>query len=871
MDGHERIRACACIAAALVVVPMPSSADDAVAVSERAAMATPELLPPRPHLQAVRTSDHIELDGRLTDAAWAKATPTRAFTQKFPNEAQAPGEPTDLRVLYDDSALYIGFDCVQTGAAVSARLARRDRQVEADWVQVAIDDGTNAYEFSVNAAGVLGDAVRFNDIDYSADWDGVWDARVAQHDHGWSAEMRIPLRIFRRSGDAQDWGFQARRYVSLRQETDEWAFIPRAVAGEVSHYGRLSGIAEVPRANPLELLPYASTGVNWAEISSRHKVFSDFGYDLTAGLDLALRVGQDLTLDASFNPDFAQVEADQVVFNLTTFETFVPEKRPFFVNGMAMFQLPRMELFPSSQTLFYTRRIGSVPGALAIDGTAGERAGAPEPSTIYAAAKLTGKLADAISVGLVSAVTGRNDVTVDVPAAPSRDRLVEPLAFANVARVKVGVGGGAGVGVTATALRRVEPDGAYPTTTTTGGEPTQRCPDGSTTPVGARCFHDSYVAGLDGSWRSPSGTYVVAGQGVVTSIQNGPPRTMLDGTVIKSGDTAASGRVYLAKEGGNWLGSVEAEGVGRRVDFNDLGYLTRQNQVRFIPYLAYRTLTPFWEIAETETHVYAATRDNLDGLRLLRGYYAGGKVRFKNFWTAETLLFRYDTRFEDREVGDGTALQRPSATGLDVNVSTDPRRQIAASIATETLVYAQGRSFSLDAAVTYLPLPRLELQLLPQLTTASGEQRYVSGSRMDGGYLFGALRARSAGATLRSSYTFTNRLTLQLYGQLLLTAKHYSDFRSYDVDPAAPRPAIRIDALTPVAAPASSPDTAETDLNLSAVLRWEFRPGSTLFLVYSRSQTPEQALDGEGKLDLGALRHGMASDALRLKLSYYWN
>ena len=293
--------------------------------------------------------------------------------------------------------------------------------------------------------------------------------------------------------------------------------------------------------------------------------------------------------------------------------------------------------------------------------------------------------------------------------------------------------------------------------------------------------------------------------------------------------------------------------------------------MRVLPYLAYRTLTPFWEIAETDTHVYAALRDNLDSVKLLRGYYAGSKVRFKNFWTAEALLFRYQTRFEDREVGDGTALERPTSSGVDLTLSTDPRRQIAATISTENVVYKQGQAFTLDSTVTYQPLPQLELQLEPQVTTTSGEQRYVSGTAMDGKYLFGALRARSVGATLRTSYAFTNRLTLQLYGQLLLTAKHYSDFQSFSVDPSAPRPAIQIDELTPTAAPAASPDVAETDLNLNAVLRWEFRPGSTLFLVYSRFQTPEQELDGEGKLDFAALRHVQASDAIRLKLSYYWN
>jgi len=826
---------------------------------------------PRPRLTAVRTHDAPDIDGALRDVGWAQAIPATAFTQKFPGEAQAPSEPTELRVLFDDSALYVAFNCIQTSSPVKGRLARRDRQVEADWVQVAIDDGVSTYEFSVNAAGVLSDGVRFNDTDYSADWDGVWDGQVARHDRGWSAELRIPLRIFRRAVSSAEWRFQARRYISTRQETDEWAFIPRSVAGETSHYGWLSGITGVRHANPLELLPYVSAGTSWADMIPGGRALGDFGYRATAGLDLSWRLGDDLILEASFNPDFAQVEADQLVLNLTTYETFVPEKRPFFVNGMTLFQLGRTELFPGPQTLFYTRRIGSVP-AVPVSGGGPGASASPEPSTIYAAAKLSGELASGVTAGLVSAVTGRNDVTVRSPGGASQQQLAEPLALANVARIKVEVGSGTNLGVLATALQRFEPEDAYPTMTQPDGAQAQQCPDGTTTAVGARCFHDSYVVGLDGSWRQAAGTYVAVGQALVTSIQHGPARPMADGTIIKSGDVSPAGRLYLAKEGGQWLGSVEVQAVGRRVDYNDLGYLQRQNLLRVVPYLAYRTLDPFWEIAETEAHAIVVTRDNLDGVQLLRSYYGGGKIRFKNFWIVAADAIHFHA-FEDREVGDGTTLEHPSANELDLSISTDPRRQIAGSVSTETELYQGGGRFTLDGELTYQPLPRLELQVLPQLTFSSGDPRFVPGVRAAGepSLLFGDLRARAVGATLRASYTFTNRLTLQVYGQLLTVAKHYSDFQSPGVLPVTAHPVIRLDDLSPALAPAEEPDSAETSLNLSAVLRWEFRPGSTLFLVYSRFQAPALAPVGDARLDLGALRNGPAADALRLKLSYYWN
>jgi hypothetical protein len=474
---------------------------------------------------------------------------------------------------------------------------------------------------------------------------------------------------------------------------------------------------------------------------------------------------------------------------------------------------------------------------------------------------------------VVSALTGRNDVAITGPGQPgaSKAYLADPLALANVARLKVAAGSGGNVGVLATALQRFEPDGAYPMVTQPDGSERQQCPGGATTARGARCFHDAYVAGLDASWRSDSGSYAIAGQALATLIENGPARTMPDGTVIHPGDTGAEGRLYLAKEGGRWRGSLEGEVIGRRADYNDLGYLQRANQLRLVPYLAYRTVDPFWEIAEMETYTFSTLRDNLDGLALVHGYYLGNKIRFKNFWTVTAEAARYTARGEDRQIGDGTSLHRLPGTGLDVTVTTDPRRQLAASLSATTVVTSRGHNVELDGELTYLPLPRLELQLVPQLLLLTGEPRFVSGSRDDGEYVFADLSANSVGATVRASYTFTNRLTLQLYSQLLLVSEHYAAFRSLQVDPAARRPMIRLDQLTPTTPPADDPDNEESHLNLSAVVRWEFRPGSTLYLVYSRFQAPELMPDRDARLDLGALRTGPASDAIRLKLSYYWN
>jgi len=228
-----------------------------------AVLALPTARAERPlsRVRAVRVSDSPKLDGRLDDRAWQAAPRFDAFVQKFPNEGARPSEPTTIRVVYDREAVWVGVECRQRTVPIVGRLTRRDRPIEADSITIDLDSrrsGTNAFEFAVNASGVLSDSLRFNDTDSSSDWDENWDARVARSDDGWSAEFRIPLRILRYDAKlpVQSWGFQARRYISARQETDELAFIPRTVAGEVSHYGKLDDLREIKPPSPFELRPF---------------------------------------------------------------------------------------------------------------------------------------------------------------------------------------------------------------------------------------------------------------------------------------------------------------------------------------------------------------------------------------------------------------------------------------------------------------------------------------------------------------------------------------------------------------------------------------------------------------------------------------
>ena len=374
-----------------------------------------------PHLVAVQAPAPPLIDGRLQDPVWQLAPGTSAFTQSVPFDGGRPSEKTVLRVLYDESAIYIGFDCEQVRTPIVERLTRRDRDSESEWVYVQIDsrnDGKSAYMFAVNIAGVLADAQIIDQTTYSWEWDENWEAKTARTKRGWSAEIRIPLRVLRFDSKlpVQSWGLQASRFIAQRQETDLWTYVPRDVAAPIAFYGRLDGLRDLKGAGALELQPFVLASGQRRD-ASQIAIGSGTTGTASAGLDLKWHIAQDLTFDVALNPDFSQVELDQIILNLGTYETFLPEKRPFFLEGIDAFSFPMQ--------VFYSRRIGSAPVAPSLRSDASsneELVNVPTPATIYGAGKLVGRLSPNWTIGALSALTAANHVTIYDNVDDTKDR-----------------------------------------------------------------------------------------------------------------------------------------------------------------------------------------------------------------------------------------------------------------------------------------------------------------------------------------------------------------------------------------------------------------------------------------------------------------
>ncbi len=812
-----------------------------------------------PRVRAERTPAPPLIDGRLDDPVWQRAPLAAGFTQKFPEEAAAPSEATSFRVLYDDEALYVAVDCPQEHTPVRAVLTRRDRDVEADRVSVHIGSRRGeaaAYQFGINAAGVLSDALQFDDNRIAPEWDENWEAVAARTAHGWSAELRIPLRVLRFDPAAiQDWAFNVRRVISLRQEIVEWAFIPRTQAAEVSRYGRVENLENLPARRRLELRPFVLGRVS--RLQPGYAPVSGFRPGAAAGIDLKWQVLPQLTFEATALPDFGQVELDQVVLNLSTVETFYPEKRPFFSEGL--------DLFATPLNLLHTRRIGQTPGSPALrDGESD--ADLVEPSPIYGAVKLTGRAADRLDLGLISAVTGENQVAVRLPDGTTTDRVAAPLTSFNVLRLRQRIGEGGRLGFLASAVNRWERDQAYPSLAPAASV---LCPDGAEVPPGARCFHDGYTSALDGYWRSGSGDYVLIGQLALSLIQGGPPRRFPDGTVISSGDLDREFRFEARKEGGeHWLGSAWTSSTGRRFDRNDVGFMRRQNDFWLGGTLTYRTTRPFWKVLETRTGPSVVRAVNLDGSLIHASVELNSDWLLRNFWTVGAFVQYLPTWLEDREVGDGTRIERAAVAGGGLRVSSDPRRSVQAALRSGVGHRPGGVQAQVQGSLLVRALPQLDLELLPELTVSRGEARYLE-TAPTGERILGRLDAAAVGSTARATYTFTPSLSLQSYLQVFLARKDYD--RYWAVATTGDKPIIHLRDLSTPATPAEDPRGSQAILNVNVVLRWEYRLGSTLFLVYTRVQnaTPSDPFL-QPRLDLGAIRHAPAADTLLLKLTRWW-
>jgi hypothetical protein len=379
---------------------------------------------------------------------------------------------------------------------------------------------------------------------------------------------------------------------------------------------------------------------------------------------------------------------------------------------------------------------------------------------------------------------------------------------------------------------------------------------------------DTAIGGADLFWRSPGADWSLQAQALGSAVDGGAPVQLPDGTIIASGATSGAGQLSLVKDGGRVTAELSCDATGRAFDPGDLGYIERQNVAHCFGALGWHDTRPGRVFVEQQHNLEVFYRENFAGQPLGSGYQLNTSGRLASGWRFFTELHVRPAYFDDRELGDGTALERAGLFGWEVHLRSDPRRAFSFELGTAARWLSDGFAFELDGSLTVRAGARLDLELVPTALWTDGEPRYVGDDATGADHLFARQRALALGGTLRATYTFTPRLTLQVYSQLFVDAVHYHDFSSA---PASDRE-IRLAALVPAAAPAENPDEQDGALNASAVLRWEWRLGSTLFLVYTHAQAYAAPVispmsDVELRLPAAATLRAPAADALLVKLS----
>ncbi len=783
---------------------------------------------------AARTPTPPRIDGSLNDKVWSLAPPSSSFTQFDPVEGAAPTESTSVRVLFDDNAIYFGIMMYDSQSKrIVRQLTRRDRSSEADRIGITIDsynDRLTGFNFSVNASGVQTDGIISSDgVIYDTNWDAVWESATRILRTGWSVEVKIPFSALRFPPRKKyTWGVNFRRYISRKKETDEWVMIPHGQTGLVSKIGNVTGIANINPPTYLEILPYALS----RQMYQPTAVMEDEKKKFEGGVGLDVRYGptSTATLNATFNPDFGQVEADQAILNLTSFETFYPEKRPFFLEGSQIFDFGTA-FDGTGMRLFYSRRIGLQPDYLPALGE--EVLSVPKKTTILGAGKLTAHTASGLTVGVLEALTDEEHATVATPTGSVEERLAAPLSNFWVARLKKTVLENSSIGAMLTSVNR-------------------------------RGILPAQSGGVDWSLRFADNTYTADGY------------LAFSHTSVNSVDrvTGTAARLYTGKiAGDHWVYTTTYDYASREYNINDVGFLLRANDHGGYSQVQYQELVAPGILRRYYVRLAADYRWNFDNINLTKNFEFNPVFELKNFWTLSASFQRNFSVYDDRETRGRELYKRPSEVQLKLDVTTDPRPKAVGTYSATFLSTAKGaKIFLATADITFRPVTWTELTANLLFGSTMNEEAWVNpyGNILPDTTVFGSRETRQYSATIGGTITFTRDLTLQIYGQLFLARGHYDAYRRL----VSPSSFVGFDTefRSRLMAQGLSADFNQQVFNANVVLRWEYLPGSTIYLVWTQARNGfDDRFFNTFSENLSNSFRLPADNVFLLKINYWWS
>lgn len=762
---------------------------------------------PRPVAHAVPRQGEVAIDGRLDDPAWAAATPITDMTQSSPDEGKPASQRTEIRILYDASAIYIGARMYDSLGAKGVRsvLARRDQVMQggnnltSDRIAFVFDtfrDKNTRTWFELNPDGVKGDHQNGD-----ASYDPVWEGAARIDSLGWTAEFRIPYSQLRFSRDTQQvWGMQVWRAIDRRNEQDMWAFWRNNEYGGPAYFGTLEGITVTSRPRQVELVPYATSRNKLERARPGDPYHSNSELTYRVGGDAKINLTSNLTLDATVNPDFGQVEVDPAVVNLSVFETTFNEKRPFFISNSQYFSTGGFSCYfcsnVSSLNFIYTRRIGRSPQLAGLLSGKADFMDASDATTILGAAKVTGRTSSGISVGVLDAVTNREKARFR-PTGSTTDQTqeIEPLSNYFIGRLRKDFRGGATrVGTITTMVNRSL----------------------TNTDEISRLRSNAQAFGLDLDHHWANRTYSLNIQSALTHIGGDtaaigraqtasaryyqrPGRNETSDGLFSTSFDPSRRNLYgyafyarLAKETGNWMWETTQNWRSPGFEANDLGVLGRADYKWMMANVLRQWTTPGRWYRNAATIMGAQQQVNYEGDRTDVDFHAWGQVTFKNYMNLSGFTIRHPSTYDERLTRGGPTVIHYGYNMYSAFFGTDSRPRIVGNAQVQyirPIDNTEGGRVAYYPSVTIKPSSRLLINLGPSLDLDNTAQQYITavsdpavapqfaGTR----YVFGRLRQKTFSLDTRVNTTFTPNLTLELFAQPFLASGKYSSFKEFEI------------------------------------------------------------------------------------------
>ncbi len=800
------------------------------------------------------------IDGILDEPVWKTASPATGFIQYEPHERAEPASQTEFRILYDNNNLYIGIRAYEENPEeIVSRMTRRDN-IDGDVVMVQIDsynDNRTAFSFGVTAAGVKIDYfVSGNGQNEDYSWDPIWHVRTNIDESGWTAEMMIPFSQLRFSGNGTNsWGLQVGRFIYRKEEVSIWQFIPKDASGWVHLFGELNGISDIKPRKELGITPYTVTSLNTFEKEPGNPYMTGRDNNLNGGIDAKFGITNDLTMDVTINPDFGQVEADPSVVNLTAFETFYEEKRPFFIEGRNIFNF---RLTPgdgdlSGENLFYSRRIGRAPQHRPRINS-GAYIDMPNNTPILGAIKLSGKTEDGLSVGLMQSLTGEQNASI-FSSGTEYEKVVEPLTSYTAGRLQKDFNEGNSIlgGMFTSTIRNLSDSSLYflHRSAYSGGIDYSQYWNDKTWYLSTK-FLFSHVRGEEEaiSYTQQSPVHYFQ-RPDASHLEVDPARTSL---------TGHGGTIEGGKTGGrlNFIGIVHWKSPG--LELNDIGYIRNADEIFQILWIGYRIWEPFGIFRRVNLSFNQFYSTDFGGKTLGRGANINGHTQFKNYWSlgagTNVQLERYSTHV----LRGGPSLLLPGSINNWVNISSDNRKnaRFSANFSRSGAFEGEDKNFNYSLTATFLPHNALRFSLSPAYRTNKRELQYVSRVTHNGNnsYIMGKLEQKTASVAVRINYSLTPELSLQFYGEPFISSGSYSDFK-HITDPAAGDYYDRFSLYSSGQVHfddennryyfdensngsydynIGNPNFNALYFNSNLVFRWEYLPGSHIYLVWSQNR-----------------------------------